>query len=155
MRATSEPLEANKVKVKVEVDEAELEKALEKTYRRMSKEVRFPGFRPGKVPRRVLEARLGADKLRSEALTEALPDFYSQALVDADVDAIAAPHIEITEGRESGPLQLDAVVEGRPVIPVPGYDGLQVTLPDPKASDAEVDTQIERLRQRMSHVEVV
>ena len=81
--------------------------------RRLSREVRVPGFRPGKVPRRVIEARMGgAAALRGEAIREALPDFYAQAVTDTEVDPIDQPEIDITSGDESGPVSFDAVVHG-------------------------------------------
>src|SRR5579862_6749514 len=80
MKSAVEPLEGNKVKVSVEVDEAEFERAVDAAFRKIAREVRIPGFRPGKAPRRILEARLGKESGRSEALRDALPDYYSQAL---------------------------------------------------------------------------
>ena len=59
MRATAAPEEGNKVRLSVEIDEAEIDEALDEVMRRLSREVRVPGFRPGKVPRRVIEARMG------------------------------------------------------------------------------------------------
>src|SRR5271165_68052 len=107
MRATAEPLEGNLVRLSVEIDEPEFDRALGDVVRALARQVRVPGFRPGKVPRRVLEARMGgAGALRAEALREALPDFYAQAIVDTEVDPIAAPEIDITSGEESGPVAL-------------------------------------------------
>src|SRR5579884_2296987 len=102
MKTEVEPLEGNKIKLSVEVDQAEFERALEAAYRRISREVRIPGFRPGKAPRRVIEARIGRDAARQEALRVSLPDYYAQAVRDNDVDPIAAPEIDITSGEESG-----------------------------------------------------
>lgn len=147
MKATVEPLEGNKVKVSVEVDEAEFDKAIDAAFRKISREVRIPGFRPGKAPRKVLERRFGHEVGREQALQDSLPDFYTQALRDQDVDAIAPPDIDITGGREDGALVFDAVVEVRPDVQVAGYDGLRVTLDRPEVSDAEVDEQIDRMRQ--------
>jgi len=73
MKSTVEPAEGNKVKVAVEIDEAELEPAVEAAWREIAKEVRLPGFRPGKAPRKLLEKQLGSDYARSEALKSALP----------------------------------------------------------------------------------
>ena len=114
MKAVVESLEGNRVKVSVEVDEAEFERDLDAAFRRISREVRLPGFRPGKAPRRVLEAKLGKDVGREEALREALPGYYSQAVRENEVDVIAAPEIEITAGKDEGPVTFDAVVEVRP-----------------------------------------
>ncbi|HWC38785.1 MAG TPA: trigger factor [Acidimicrobiales bacterium] len=155
MRATAQPLEDNKVRLSVEVDEAEFERALNDAFRKMAREVRVPGFRPGKVPRRLLEARLGTEVLRQEAFRESLPDFYAQALEDADVDAIAAPEIEITAGQEAGPVAFDAVVPVRPVVTIPGYQGLQVTLAPLAVTDEEVDRQVDRLRDQFGELTTV
>ncbi len=146
VKAVVEPLEGNLVKLSVEVDEAEFEQAIDAAFRRIAREVRIPGFRPGKAPRRLLEARLGANAAREEAFREALPAYYSQAVRDHDVDVIDAPKIEITGGEESGAVAFDAVVEIRPRITVPGYAGLRVTVPNPVATLEEIDGQIERLR---------
>lgn len=146
MRSTVEPVEGNKVKVAVEVDEAELEPAVDAAWRAIAKEVRLPGFRPGKAPRKLLEQQLGADYARSEALRTALPEFYSQAVIEHDVDVIAAPELDITSGETDGPVTFEAVVEVRPEIEVAGYQGLRVEVPAPEPSDDEVSDQIDRLR---------
>ena len=146
MKAVVEPLEGNKVKLSVEVDEQEFERAIDAAFRKIAREVRIPGFRPGKAPRRILEARLGKETGRSEALRDALPDYYSQALRDHDVDAIAPPEIDITAGREAGPLAFDAVVEVRPQLQLPGYEGLRVEIPSPTVTAEEIDAQVDRLR---------
>ena len=148
MRATTEIVEDNKVKLSVVVDEAEIDSALDSAVRSIGSSARIPGFRPGKVPRRVLEARMGgATALRAEALREALPDFYAKAVVDTDVDPIAPPEIDITEGEESGPVHFAAIVEVRPKVNVAGYDGLTTTIPSPLVNDADVAGQIDRLRE--------
>ncbi|HSH23624.1 MAG: trigger factor [Actinomycetota bacterium] len=155
MKAVVEPLEGNKVKLSVEVDEQEFDKAVDAAFRRIAREVRIPGFRPGKAPRRLLEARLGPGVARQEALRESLPEFYAQALREADVDAIAAPEIDITSGEERGPVSFDAVVEVRPQVTVAGYGGLRVTIPSPLATEADVDAHIDRLRQQSAELRSV
>src|SRR3954468_13107933 len=122
MRSTVEPLEGNKVKVSVEVEEAEFDKAIDAAFRKIARQTRIPGFRPGKAPRRILEARLGPDVARQEALREALPEWYAQAVQENEVDVIAPPEIDITAGQEDGDVAFDAVVEIRPKINVAGYD---------------------------------
>src|SRR5947209_5035741 len=155
MQSSVEPLEGNKVKVSVELDEGELEKAIDAAFRKIARETRIPGFRPGKAPRRILEARLGTDVAREEALRDSLPDFYVQALEAEEVDAIAAPEIEITSGRESGPVQFEAVVEVRPQVSVAGYQGLRVSVPSPDATDEDVDRQLDRLREQFGELQTV
>ena len=93
MRTTVEPLEGNKVKLSGGVGEQEVVKAIDAPFHKISHEVRIPGFRPGKAPRRVLEARFGKDAARQQALQDSLPDYYVQALVDNDIDAISSPEL--------------------------------------------------------------
>src|ERR1700722_13508958 len=127
MRATTKPMEGNLVRLTVEIDEPEFDEAMGDVVRTLARQVRVPGFRPGKVPRRVLEARMGgAGALRAEALREALPDFYARAVVDTELDPITQPEIDITGGEDSGAVSFDAVVQVRPIVAIPGYDGLQV-----------------------------
>ena len=152
MRSSSEVLEGNKVKLSVEVDEEELETAVSETVRRLQREVRVPGFRPGKVPRRLLEARLGGKAIREEVIRHALPDYYAQAVEEASLDTIAAPEIDITSGEDEGPLAFDAVVEVRPKVSIAGYEGLVVTVPSPEATDDEVEAQIDRMRQQFAEL---
>jgi trigger factor len=147
MRATAAPEEGNKVRLSVEIDESEMDEALDEVMKRLSREVKVPGFRPGKVPRRVIEARMGgAVAVRSEALREALPDFYARAVTDTEVDPIDRPDIDITAGDESGPVSFEAVVLVRPAVAIPGYRGLVVSLPALDVSDEEVTAQLDRLR---------
>lgn len=155
MKATVEPLEGNKVKLSVEVDEPEFEEAIDAAFRKIAQEVRIPGFRPGKVPRKVLEARIGTEAARNQALHDSVPEYYARAVREHDVDVIAAPEIDITEGRESGPVAFDAVVEVRPRVVVPGYASLRVTIPSPVPTDDEVDAQLEQLRKQHAELEVV
>ena len=146
MKSALETLEGNKVKLSIEVDEQEFEKDIDAAFRKIAREVRIPGFRPGKAPRRILEARLGKETGRTEALRDALPGYYSQAVREHEVDVVAAPELDIKGGEQSGPVSFDAVVEIRPEITVPGYTGLQVTIPSPLATEADIDAQVDRLR---------
>jgi trigger factor len=155
MESTLEELEGNKIKLSVQVGAAELDKAVDAAARKLAREVRMPGFRPGKVPRRVLEAKMGLGALRQEALRESLPGFYASAVREHEVDVIAAPEIDITEGQDDGDLKFDAVVEVRPHVQIPGYAGLQVTLERPEANDEDIDRQVDRLRGNSATLEDV
>ncbi len=153
MRATTVPLEANRVRVTVDVDEADIDGAVQETLRRLGREVRVPGFRPGKVPRRVLEARLGgAGSVRRQAIRDLLPDLYAEAVRETEIDPIAAPELDITAGEDAGPLSFDAVVEVRPTVAIPGYEGLVVTVPSPVVPAADVDARIDRLREQFGEL---
>jgi trigger factor len=146
MKSAVEALEGHKVKVSVEVDAGEFETAVDAAFRKIAREVRIPGFRPGKAPRRILEARLGKEAGRETALRDALPEYYAQALREHEVEAIAPPEIDITEGRDGGDIVFDAIVEVRPHLDLSGYGGLKVTIPNPAVSDDDVSARIDRLR---------
>ncbi len=147
MRANAEPVEGNRVRLSIEVDRSEVDDALDATVRRLGRQVRVPGFRPGKVPRQILEARLGGSAaLRQQAINDLLPEVYAQAVADTELDPIAAPEIDVRGADEPGPLTVDAVVEVRPEVSVAGYLGLQVMVPALAVADEEVDAQIDRLR---------
>ena len=139
----------------VEVDEAEFEKALDAAFRRIAREARIPGFRPGKAPRRILEARIGTEIAREEALRESLPEYYERAVAESAIDVIAPPEIDVTAGKDTGAVSFDAVVEVRPKVAVPGYANLRVTVPNPKVTEEEVDAQLERLRAQFGELVVV
>src|SRR3954471_20569968 len=105
---------ANRVKLHVVVPAPEFERAIDAAFRKLAREVRIPGFRPGKAPRRLLEARLGSDIAREQALQDALPQYYVDAVTEHQVDVIAPPEFEITSGQDDGDIEFDAVVEVRP-----------------------------------------
>jgi trigger factor len=155
VKSTVETLEGNKVKVVVEVEEAEFEKDLDAAFKRLAKEVRLPGFRPGKAPRKVLEARIGQSYAREEAFRHALPAYYSAALKEHEVDVIAPPEIDITDGAESGPVVFGAVVEVRPTVTVEGYTGLPVELPPLAVPDDQVTAAVDRMRAKFGQLETV
>jgi trigger factor len=139
VKSSVEPLEGNKVKLTVSIDESEFDRDIDQAFRKIAREVRLPGFRNGKVPRRVLEARIGIAPAREQALRDAIPEYLAKAVREHDVDLIATPEVEITDGEEEGPVAFDATLEVRPEITVPGYGGLRVELSSPEATDAEVD----------------
>ena len=156
MKTEVEPLEGNKVRLSVEVDAGEFDKAVDAAFRSLAKEVNLPGFRPGKAPRKVLQARLGENVGREEALRQALPEYYSRALRETEVDAIAPPEIDVKSGQEGeGPLSFEAVVEVRPTVAIPGYDGLRVTVPSPEVTDEDVQGHLDRLRAQSGELKPV
>ena len=138
MKSSVEVLEDNKVKVYVEVDEAEFDNDINKAFKAIAKEVRLPGFRAGKAPRKVLEARIGLEAARGEALRDAIPQYLTQAVRENDVDLISQPEVEITEGEESGSVEFEAVCEVRPIIEVSGHLGLTIELSAVEVSDGDL-----------------
>ena len=104
VRTSLEALDGDRVKMTVSVDEAEFEQAVDRAFRKLAHEVRLPGFRPGKAPRRLLESRLGTAAGRHEAIQDAVPEYYRKALIEQAVDAIDSPSLKITSGEEAGDL---------------------------------------------------
>ena len=153
METTVESLEGNKVRLRVAVPAGEFETAIDAAFRKLAREVRIPGFRPGKAPRRLLEAHLGTGIAREQAIRDAVPDYYLKAVEAEDLDAIAPPEFEITAGQEEGDVEFDAVVEVRPQVEIEGYDSLQITIEDPSVLDPEIDVQIDNLRERFADLE--
>ncbi len=133
-----ETLEGNKVKLYVEVEEAEFDHDIDRAFKLIAKEVNLPGFRAGKAPRKVLEARIGVGAAREQALRDAVPQYLSKAIREHQVDLIATPEVEITDGTESGPVEFDATCEVRPTITVEGYDALRVELPSLEVTDDDL-----------------
>jgi trigger factor len=115
--------------------------------------VKIPGFRPGKAPRRILEARLGTEVAREQALQDALPDYYASAVETEGLDTIAPPEIDITAGAETGPVEFDAVVEVRPIVELTGYEGLRVEVPTPDRSEEAITAQVDALRERFADLQ--
>jgi trigger factor len=155
VKTTVEPLEGNKVKLSVEVDEGEFSDAIDAAFRKIARQVRIPGFRPGKAPRQIVEARIGLEAARQEALSDSLPEYYERALKENAIEAIAAPDIDITSGKESGPVMFDAVVEIMPTVSVAGYQGLKVVLPGFTVTEANIDGKIDMMRDKFGELVVV
>src|SRR6476646_6399626 len=150
MQSTVESVEGNKVKLHITVPADEFERAIDAAFKKLAREVRVPGFRPGKAPRKLLEARLGTDMAREQALRDSLPEFYVDAVTENNVDVIAPPEIEVTAGQDDGDVEFDAVVEVRPQVQLVGYDELRVELPFEPVGDDAIDQQVDRLRDRFA-----
>ena len=148
VKSTLEALEGNQVKLSIEVDESEFDRNIDAAFRKIAHEVRLPGFRPGKAPRRVLEARIGADAARGQAIQDAIPEYLTKAVREHEVDLVATPDVKVTGGEEAGVLTFEATCEVRPEITVAGYNGLRVELVNPELSDEELKEAIETERRR-------
>ena len=149
MKSTCETLEGNKVRLSVEIDESDFDRDIDAAFTKIARDVRLPGFRQGKAPRRVLEARIGLDAARSQALNDSIPSYLARAVRDNDVDIIATPQIEITGGQESGAVSFTATCEIRPVVEVPGYAGLRVEIDVVTVTDSDIDEVVTAERRRL------
>lgn len=139
----------------MQVPEAELEAAKASAARRLSKDLKIKGFRPGKAPRRIVEANVGPERLRSEAIDDLLPTLVADALREADVRPAVPPQVENMKDIENG-LEVEVKVTTWPVLDhVPDYEGLEVEVSRPQPSDEELERQIDRLRDQFADLELV
>jgi trigger factor len=155
LQVLTERLEPNRVKLRVEAPETALAPALAATYRQWAGQMKVPGFRKGKIPRQIIDARVGADVVREEALQDALPDLYREAMTSEGLEAIAPPDIEVVDFAPGAPLVFEATVDLRPEVELPELGSLNVAAPDPEVTDQEVDEQLERLRERFAELDTV
>ena len=149
---TQERIFGPRVKLTVEVDQETFDEAIEKAFRKIAQDVRVPGFRKGKAPRPVLESRIGTKYARAQALEDAIPGYYADAVRAEAVDVIAAPDLSLTSGEEEGPVAFEAVVETRPIISVAGYADIDVEVPKPAPSDEEVQEQLDVQRRQSAEL---
>ncbi|HEX6674469.1 MAG TPA: trigger factor [Actinomycetes bacterium] len=156
MRSTVEPVEPTKLRINVVVEPDELASAIDRTARRLANEVRVPGFRKGKVPRRVIEARIGRDALVAEAIEhEAVPEFYARAIEEHGVRPLTRGKVDPPNWEEGSPLEFSATVEVKPELDLPSYRGVAVERPAIEVTDEMVDGQLDRLRERVAQLEVI
>lgn len=139
----------------MEVDPDEIDPYYDRTFKRLAQDVKIPGFRKGKVPRSVLEARLGNDSIKHEVLEEALFDLYSQAAEKEALKPITYPKIDVNSYEIGERLTFTATVEVLPEFTLPDYRGIDAKRPSSRATPEEVDVQIDRLRERFGTLESV
>ena len=155
MKSAVETLSPTRVKLTVEVPFDELKPSLDTAYRKISQQVRVKGFRPGKVPPRVLDQYVGRAAVLEEAVNEALPRFYGDAVRENEVDILGHPEIEVTQFNDGDQLVFTATVDVRPEFELPSYEGLPVTVDDADVDDAKVDEQLQGLRDRFATLKTV
>lgn len=149
MKSTVERLSPTRVRINVEVPFDELKPDFDRAYKKIAQQVRVPGFRPGKVPARIIEARLGRAAVLNEVVNDAVPAKYSEAVTAAeDVNPIGRPDIEVTEIADNDKLAFKAEVDVRPEIELPDLSTLSVSVDDVEVSDADVEEQLDSLRAR-------
>ncbi|MEY4795819.1 MAG: trigger factor, partial [Actinomycetota bacterium] len=148
MKTTLEALEGNKIKLSIEVEETEFDRYLDGAFRKISTQIRIPGFRQGKAPRKLIEAQIGLEAARSQAIEDAIPASLALAVREHDLDIIATPEVNLTGGQEAGNIAFDATCEVRPVVKISGYDKLKVEMPALVASDDDIDEVVKYERKR-------
>ena len=150
MKSTVETLSPTRVRLAVEVPFDELKPSLDKAYANIAKQVRVPGFRPGKAPQRIIDQRVGRAAVLDEAVQDAVPRAYSDAVRENELRALGQPDIELTKLDDGESLAFTAEVDVRPEVTLPSYDGLAVAVDDVEVSDEDIDEQISGMRERFA-----
>jgi trigger factor len=145
-----EELSPTRVRLTIEVPFEELKPNLDRAYREVARQVRIPGFRPGRVPPRVIDVRVGRGAVLEQAVNDAVPQLYGKALEENDVVALGQPAVEITRIDDGKELAFTAEVDVRPKFELPDIDGLPVTVDDADVTPDQVEEYLGALRERFA-----
>ncbi|RPA12618.1 trigger factor [Gordonia sp. OPL2] len=155
MKSTVEQLSPTRVKLNVEVPFEELSGEFDRAYKSLAQQIRIPGFRPGKAPAKLIEARVGRDSILAQVVNDALPSKYSQAVAETETKAIGQPEIDLAELVYGETISFTAEVDVRPEIELPDYASLAVEVDAIETDDAAVDEQLDGLRARFGTLQGV
>ena len=150
MKSTIEELGPTRVRMAIEVAWGDLDHAFGEVYKELGKQVRVPGFRPGKVPNRVLDQRIGRPVVLEQVVQHAIPEVYSEVVRENQVRVLGQPDIEVTRLDDNDTLAFTAEVDVAPQLEVPPLDELAVTVDDVEVTDEEIDGQISVMRERFA-----
>jgi trigger factor len=148
VKSTVEKLSPTRVRINVEVPFTELQPDIDTAFKQMAKQIRMPGFRPGKVPVKLLEARVDKQAMFDQVIGDAVPARYSEAVTSSEVRPLGQPEIDITSKEYGQDLTFTAEVDVRPEIELPDLEGLKITVDPIEVTDEEVDTELQNLRAR-------
>jgi trigger factor len=150
-----EELSPTRVKMTIEVPFEELKPSLDKAYREVSRQVRIPGFRPGHVPPRIIDQRLGRGAVLEQAINDAVPQLYGKALEDSEIRALGQPDLEITKLDDGQQLAFTAEVDVRPRFELPDLSAITVTVENAEVGPDEVEEYLSDLRERFASLKGV
>jgi trigger factor len=150
VKSTIEELGPTRVRMAIEVPWGDLDHAFGEVYKELGKQVRVPGFRPGKVPNRVLDQRIGRPVVLEQVVQHAIPEVYSEVVRENQVRVLGQPDIEVTRLDDNDTLAFTAEVDVAPQLELPSLESLAVTVDDVEVSDEEIDKQVDVMRERFS-----
>jgi trigger factor len=150
VKSTIENLGPTRVRLAIEVPWSDLDHAFGEVYKELGRQVRVPGFRPGKVPNRVLDQRIGRPVVLEQVVQHAVPEVYSEAVRENQVRVISQPEVEVTRLDDGEALAFTATVDVAPTLELPPLDSLAVTVDDVEVTDEEIDAQISVMRERFA-----
>lgn len=148
MKSTTESLSPTRIKLTIEVPFEEFETNLKAAYKTIGSQISIPGFRKGKVPAAVVDQRVGRGAVLDEAINSALPGWYNQALQESKIQPLSQPEIDLTKFADGEPIEVTAELDVRPEITLPDVSAISVEVEDAEVADADVDEQIDALRER-------
>lgn len=156
LKTTITNIAENKVALEVEVPPQELKARVDRTVREMSKDVRMPGFRPGKAPRAVIISRFGKEAVYAHALEDAVPDWLEKATTEAKIKPAGQPELDLNPFEDEGqPYTFKATVEVIPRPQLGNYTGIEVEKEVAAVADPDIDEQLDRLRLRLATLQEV
>ena len=155
MKTDVEELSPTRVRLSVEVPFDELKPSLDKAYREVGRQVRIPGFRPGRVPPPVIDRRVGRDVVLSQAVNDAMPDLYAKAVAEGDLHTLGQPEVEITSLDDGKELTFTVEVDIRPKFELPDLASLAVTVDDTRVTPDEVAEYLGSLQERFASLKGV
>jgi trigger factor len=150
VKSAVETLNPTRVRLTVEVPFEELKDSLDAAYKKINQQVTVKGFRKGKIPARVIDQRFGRGAVLEEAVNDALPKFYTDAVNEAELNPLGQPEVDITELKDGETLNFTAEVDIRPAIEIPDYSGIEVEVDAVEVSDEDVEKSVEQLRERFA-----
>lgn len=140
----------------VHLEEDELEAAKDTAARKLSKEMKIKGFRPGKAPRSMVERMVGAEALRTEAIEEAIPGAVGDALVESDLNPVTIPQVSDIRDRDGGGIEVDVLVTLWPTLEaIPDFSGREIEVELPSAEEEEIEQQVDVLRNQFATLEEI
>jgi trigger factor len=148
VKSTIEELGPTRVRMAIEVPWGDLDHAFGEVYKELGKQVRVPGFRPGKVPNRVLDQRIGRPVVLEQVVQHAIPEVYSEVVRENQVRVLGQPDIEVTRLDDNDTLAFTAEVDVAPQLELPSLENLAVTVDDVEVTDEEIDQQVDVMRER-------
>jgi trigger factor len=152
MEVKKEVLEGNEVKLEIEIESEKVDEALEQAYRQVVKDVEIPGFRKGKAPRKIIEQRFGEEVLHKDALDILIPQGYSEAIEEADIEPIAQPDIEDFYISKGEAATFTAIVEVKPEVELGDYKGLGIEKEDTEVKEEEISQRLEKMQDEHSQL---
>ncbi|MGD6745502.1 trigger factor [Streptomyces sp. BH106] len=150
MKSAVETLNPTRVRLSIEVPFEELKDSLDAAYKKINQQVTVKGFRKGKIPARVIDQRFGRGAVLEEAVNDALPKFYTEAVNEAELNVLGQPEVDITDLKDGETLNFTAEVDVRPTIEIPDYSGIEVEVDATEVTEEDVDKAVEQLRDRFA-----